>query len=196
MKPTKGKDTKSKGSKKPQLSPEDKEIWEETTRDVSPIGKKGSGTASGEVLITRGKRRSLYSGLDSTYTEGNFISQPYQLDRNTDERLRRGLLPVEARLDLHSMTEDQAYSALRNFIHQGYQRGRRCVLVITGTGTRRRGNADELWYERSPGVLRERVPQWLREENFAGMVLRFYPAQRRHGGDGALYVLIRRKRER
>lgn len=105
-------------------------------------------------------------------------------------------MPVEARLDLHCMTQDQAYAALSNFIHQSYEKGRRCVLVITGTGARHRAKKEpQPWYEPSPGVLHERVPQWLREACMVGMILRFYPAQKRHGGEGALYVLIRRKRE-
>ncbi len=186
-----------KATKKPQLSSEDKDIWEHSVRDVRPLAK-GAGRATGTRKKSGDNHRS-YIGFQpiDTIGDNNFISPMDQLDRNTDGRLRRGLMPIDARLDLHCMTQDQAYSALHNFIRQGYDRGCRCVLVITGTGGRYRRNDEEKpWYETAPGVLRERVPQWLRESKLAPMVLRFYPAQKRHGGNGAFYVLIRRRRER
>lgn len=104
------------------------------------------------------------------------------LDRRSDERLRRGKMPIEATLDLHGMSQQEAFEALQQFLRQGYERGRRCVLVVTGKG---RGGE---------GVLRARVPEWLAEKELCDLVLRSYPAQPQHGGAGARYILLRRKR--
>lgn len=106
------------------------------------------------------------------------------LDRNTDKKLKRGQMDIDARLDLHGHTRDAAHEALRGFITRESERGSRCVIVITG-----KGRAD------APGVLRAAVPQWLSERPLSDYVLRFYTAQPRDGGAGALYVLLRRRRD-
>lgn len=106
------------------------------------------------------------------------------LDRRSDRRLRRGEMEIEARLDLHGHGRDAAYEMLRGFITAQARGERRCVLVITGKG---RGEGR--------GVLRTAVPQWLNEAPLRDHVLRFYPAQPRDGGAGALYILLRRQRD-
>ncbi|MEP4378072.1 MAG: Smr/MutS family protein [Alphaproteobacteria bacterium] len=105
------------------------------------------------------------------------------MDRRTAERFRRGKLPIEARLDLHGHYQDAAHDALAGFITECAARGRRCVLVITGRGSRE-----------GSGVLRERLPQWLNQPPCRAHVLAFTPARPQHGRDGAFYVLLRRKR--
>lgn len=106
------------------------------------------------------------------------------IDRRTAERLRRGKLPIEARLDLHGRFQDEAHHALNAFITGSAAAGRRVVLVITGKGRVSEGG----------GVLRRSVPQWLRLPPCAVHVLAVMPAQPQHGGAGALYVMLRRKR--
>ncbi len=104
------------------------------------------------------------------------------LDKRRLARLRRGLLPIEGTIDLHGMTQAQAHMALHQFISASQQRGRRCVLVITGKGSR------------SEGVLRTTVPHWLNLPATRSLVLAFAYATPAHGGDGALYVLLKRRR--
>lgn len=106
------------------------------------------------------------------------------IDRRTADRFRRGELEIEGRIDLHGMTQAQAHGALSGFVHRAWHEGRRCVLVITGKGT---------WT--GSGVLRSAVPRWLADPPLRPMVLAVRPAQLRHGGDGALYVLIKRRRD-
>jgi DNA-nicking Smr family endonuclease len=101
------------------------------------------------------------------------------LDRRTAERLRRGELPIEARLDLHGLTQEEAHAALGRFLGRAHGAGQRCLLVITGKGA----------------VLREAVPRWLAEGETRARILASSPAQPRHGGGGALYVLLRRIRD-
>jgi DNA-nicking Smr family endonuclease len=116
------------------------------------------------------------------------------LDRRTSERLKRGQLPIEARLDLHGMTQDQARRSLDGFIAHAHDRGLRAVLIITGKGLKPRGADADPW-DTAPGVLKHQTPRWLNEAPNRARVLAFTPAQPRDGGTGALYVLIRRRRE-
>ena len=116
------------------------------------------------------------------------------LDRRTSERLKRGQLPIEARLDLHGMTQDQARRSLDAFITHAHDRGLRAVLIITGKGLKPRASDAELW-DPEPGVLKTQTPRWLNEAPNRARVLAFTAAQPRDGGSGALYVLIRRHRE-
>jgi DNA-nicking Smr family endonuclease len=102
------------------------------------------------------------------------------LDRRNAERLKRGQLPIEARLDLHGMTQKEAHRALESFLARAHEAGRRCVLVVTGKS----------------GVLRSAVPRWLNEQPTRPRLIAFMPARPKDGGEGALYVLLRRPRPR
>lgn len=112
------------------------------------------------------------------------------LDRRTAERFRRGELPLAGTLDLHGMTQAAAHAALEAFVHRGWNRGHRFVVIVTGKG---RGEDD--WGRPQRGVLRRMVPRWLAEPGLAPFVLATAPARPQHGGEGALYLLLRRKRE-
>ena len=114
------------------------------------------------------------------------------LDRGTARKLERGHLAVEARLDLHGMKQREAHAALRRFLKSAQGKGYRHVLVITGKGavtdTRR-----SFYEEDERGVLRQAVPHWLAD--LAHVVVSFSPAPRRLGGEGALYVRLRRTQQ-
>jgi DNA-nicking Smr family endonuclease len=103
------------------------------------------------------------------------------IDRVTAERLKRGRYPVEARLDLHGMTQAEAHRALSGFVAASRSLGRRSVLVITGHG------------RISGGILKAAVPRWLAEPELRRHLLAITPAQPRDGGAGALYLLLRRR---
>jgi DNA-nicking Smr family endonuclease len=107
------------------------------------------------------------------------------LDRRTQLRLRRGKVTVEARLDLHGMTQRAAHDALLGFLQRTQGRGYKTVLVVTGKGTRTDGRI---------GVLRQAVPRWLNEPNFRALVHAFDHAAPADGGEGALYILLRRRK--
>ncbi|MBS28210.1 MAG: DNA mismatch repair protein MutS [Alphaproteobacteria bacterium] len=106
------------------------------------------------------------------------------VDRRTADRFRRGKLPIDGHLDLHGHYQDAAHAALTDFIASSAASGRRMLLVITGRGSRE-----------GSGVLRERLPGWLNQPPCRAHVLAFTRAQPQHGGDGAFYVLLRRKRD-
>lgn len=117
------------------------------------------------------------------------------LDGRTTERLRRGLLEPRAKLDLHGYTEEAAHRALLTFLKSARARGHRLVLVVTGRGRRSDDEAAfSLDFSRGPrGVLKSTTPRWLKEPEFAALVAGTQAAHRRHGGDGALYIYLRKK---
>lgn len=119
------------------------------------------------------------------------------LDRRTAERLRRGKFAIEARIDLHGQTQAEAHRALAAFIAGSHKAGRRCVLVITGKGGppgARKDSGEGVMPDRERGILRRAVPRWLNEPDLRPLILGFAQAQPAHGGAGAFYVLLRRKR--
>lgn len=116
------------------------------------------------------------------------------LDGRTAGRVRRGKRAPEARIDLHGMTADKAHSALAAFIRRSHAQGLRFVLVITGKGGRRRGPEDADWVPEGKGVLRHAAPRWLKQPPLDRLVTGVYSAHIRHGGEGALYVQLSKKR--
>ena len=107
------------------------------------------------------------------------------IDKRQAERFRRGKTPIEGRIDLHGRTQAQAHDDLHAFVARAHAAGKRMVLVITGKGMT----------ASKSGVLRENVPRWLNEPSLRRHVLAFDYAEPQHGGEGALYVLLKRKKE-
>lgn len=120
------------------------------------------------------------------------IKHPPQLDRRTAEKLRKGKIRIEARLDLHGKNQNQAHELLNNFITQSANQGLRCVLVITGKGKSRL--LSEKIIEPEVGVLKRKVPEWLEEKIFSQHILRVAQAHPKDGGSGALYIYLKRQR--
>lgn len=115
------------------------------------------------------------------------------LDRRTAQRLKRGRVAPEAKLDLHGHTAPEARHALDRFLARAVAREFRCVLIVTGTAAGRVRD-DEIMPARSVGILRASLPGWLDEPVNRVRVIAHCPAQPRHGGAGARYVLLRRRR--
>lgn len=120
-----------------------------------------------------------------------FAATPVQMDRKQHTRMTRGKLSPEGRIDLHGMTMDRAHPALTRFILDAHSAGKRLVLVITGKGRR---SQDDGPIPVRHGILKHQVPQWLNMAPLAGVVLQVTPAHRKHGGEGAYYVYLRRVR--
>jgi len=127
------------------------------------------------------------------------------LDRRTAERVRKGTRTPDDRIDLHGMTAERAHAALNRFVLQGAASGARLLLVITGKGGDKairapgesRGDhhgEDAAFMPRREGVLRREVPRWLAEPPLAHHVVAVFQAHARHGGEGALYVYLKKVR--
>jgi len=107
------------------------------------------------------------------------------IERKLKRELAKGRGAIDASLDLHGLTQVEAFSALREFLSRAQSHGHRLVIVVTGKG---KAFSDE------PGVLKRLTPLWLRAPELRMLVLGFEEAQRHHGGAGALYVRLRRRR--
>ena len=118
---------------------------------------------------------------------------PAAIDRRTEQKLKRGRIEIDATLDLHGLKQQSAHFKLMHFIARAYEGGDKAVLIITGKGTPR-GDGDGLMPGERRGILRSQVPLWLEEAPLRDYVCGVKPAGPRHGGAGALYVLIKRKR--
>ncbi len=157
----------------------DRALWSEAMRDVTPLPGRRAGSLP--PLQCAPARRE--AGLASSPVEQP-LDQFAGIDRANAERLKRGLHAIEARLDLHGMTQAEAHRELIGFVIASHEVGRRCVLIITGRGLGPDG----------PGVLKSAVPRWLEEVGLRRRILAVAAAQPRHGGAGALYLLLRRQR--
>jgi DNA-nicking Smr family endonuclease len=150
---------------------EEQALWRRVTSDVAttrrrPPPPEPPAPAAAPAEIVRAPRFPAPTGAG--------------LDRRNAQRLKRGQMVIEARLDLHGLTQSEAHGALQRFVARSHDQGRRALLIITGKG--------------HEGVLRRAVPRWLGEPALRPMVLAREEAQPRHGGAGALYVLLRRRR--
>lgn len=173
----------------PPLSERDLRLWRRVARTVRPLrpdeagsGRNTDAEASGagpEAGPGPSRSPPLVSAGTRPIVDRPRSSAP--ADVSTVKRVRRGRVEVEARLDLHGFTQDEAASALWAFLRAQRASGARSVLVITGKG--RLGD----------GVLRARLPDWLADERVRGAVAGFAPAHDRHGGAGAYYVFLKRR---
>jgi DNA-nicking Smr family endonuclease len=165
---------------------EEKALWRAAMRDVAPLTRRVAEPAEAPVPAPASPRPAVRARVQSpppsvVLPELKEDRTP-GLDRRSAERLRRGALPIEGRLDLHGMTQEEAHEVLAAFLARAEAAGWRCVLVITGKGAR------------GGGVLRSAVPRWLNEGPNRRRLLAFVPAQPKDGGGGALYLLLRRVR--
>ena len=156
----------------------DRALWAEAIRDVTPLPGRGAPAAPPPGVPAHVQAAPPSAPVPPP------LSQFAGIDRANAERLKRGLHPIEGRLDLHGMTQAEAHRELADFVWASHQAGRRCVLVITGRGFGPDG----------PGVLKRAVPRWLEEAGLRRRILATAAAQPRHGGEGALYLLLRRQR--
>jgi DNA-nicking Smr family endonuclease len=122
------------------------------------------------------------------------VAKAAPLDRQTARQLVKGRLEVDAKLDLHGMRQRDAHAQLRRFLKTAQARGLKHVLIITGKGADPE-TSRSFYEEEERGVLRNAVPRWLAEPDFAPLVVSFSSAPRQLGGEGALYVRVRKLRD-
>lgn len=171
------------------LSDEERHLWRQITQHVTPLDP---GVVKNEPIIilpppSRPALRppvffpaiSRHASTDAPLELGNYAG----IDRRNAERVRKGLYPIDATLDLHGLSRDRACEALWEFIGHHYRLESRCLLVITGKGGKE-----------PPGILKQALPQWLADSRVRPLILAFDKAKPHHGGGGAFYILLKRKR--
>ncbi|SFO96918.1 Smr/MutS family protein [Tranquillimonas alkanivorans] len=191
------------------LRPEERELWQKVARTAAPLHPERRAPAPEEPKagppmqhsasppepvrpFRVGETASSTSGPDLAPRLSEQLSRDaLQMDRKAFTRMKRGKLGVEGRLDLHGMTLAQAHPRLNEFILSAHAQGKRLVLVITGKG-KSKGNDGPIPERR--GLLKHQVPQWLRSGPLRAAVLQISEAHQSHGGSGAYYVYLRRRR--
>jgi DNA-nicking Smr family endonuclease len=186
-----------------QLSEEEQRLWSGITRSVAPLKRKPPAmpqaraprdVAPAERVVAQSTRRRVapfppHAVKPTTKSAIKQTSAIDGLDRRRKQRLARGAEAIDARIDLHGRTQSEAHAALLGFLRRAQAEGARFVLVITGKGGFPDGSASG-----ARGILKRQVPLWLRQTEFRHYVLAAADAHRAHGGEGALYIHIRRPR--
>lgn len=171
------------GGGRRKLDAEDRALWDEVTRSLKPLRERSAPSVAASKPLraaSAAKPRSAAS-----------LPLPEALDRRQKKRLARGIASIDARLDLHGMTQARAHSSLLLFLRRAQAEGAKFVLVITGKGAYR---GDAPWQPGlEGGILRRQVPSWLALPQFRAYVSAYEPADPAHGGEGALYIRIRRR---
>jgi DNA-nicking Smr family endonuclease len=170
----------------PDKTASDRALWEQVQTTIKPLhnprlGKVSAAATQKPVKVTEDLHKNYVPRAPHNHrvltdlTSGSSAN----IDANTLKRLRSGELEIASKLDLHGHTLARAHAALNRFVHHHYRAGNRCVLVITGRS----------------GQLHAEVPRWLNEPEVRPFIVAFSPAQQKHGGAGALYLLLRRQRQ-
>jgi DNA-nicking Smr family endonuclease len=179
------------------LSEEERALWESVAGQTRPLRKKAraakASTASPDaetppVAMSAAAKSHPTARIPPATKPSVLQAAPplAPLGRRERSQLSRGRKEIDARLDLHGMTQTRAHRALSGFLQQAHSNGLTFVLVITGKG--------KIGAESERGVLRRQVPQWLSLPEFRSLVVGFEEAHIGHGGEGALYVRIRRSK--
>ena len=191
------------------LNLEDRILWNKVARTVNPLDRDRYTAAQQDVwddwvadafgeqqpeparkapAVARKTQPSISLPAPATRPQpapASARTMPAPLEQPTYRKLARGRTPIDASIDLHAMTQDEAVSQLHRFLVQARAKACRHVLVITGKGRS----------PQSEGILRRMLPIWLAREPFSGLVSGVRPAARGHGGDGAFYVRLRKPAE-
>jgi DNA-nicking Smr family endonuclease len=180
-----------KRSRRPLISDEDRQLWDHVRRTATPLrpepAEEPPPSPPAEVPPAP-TAKAAARPLAPPPPPPKPVGPPPVggFDRKTMTRLSRGSVAIDARIDLHGLTQDTAHRRLLRFLEAARGEGAKIVLVITGKGA-----PDAA--EGGRGVLRRAVPEWLRSPPFRLVVSGYESAGRRHGGEGAIYVRLRRK---
>ncbi|MDA0361416.1 MAG: Smr/MutS family protein [Proteobacteria bacterium] len=184
------------------LSLDEKSLWSVVAGSTKPLVKEKKEPSVVEKSSVIKKRiikldQSLANTprmQDPSYpyvNKANSHPESGQMDKKSFAKLKSGKVSPEATLDLHGMTASQAYPALKMFVVKSYEDNKRLLLVITGKGNK---TSDSSFFESEKGVLKKNVPEWLNQSPLGQLILSTSLAHLKHGGSGALYVYLRKKR--
>jgi DNA-nicking Smr family endonuclease len=182
-------------SRRRPLSEDEHALWTGFTRSIKPLQRVRSlAKSAGAAMLSTADAKAQpvstpRSSADQEKPPAARKPPPLApLERRFKQRVARGRDLIDARLDLHGFTQREAHAALLRFLRAAQADGARVALIVTGKGRGKGAAAHER------GVLRRQVPMWLSTPEFRSLVVGFDDAHIGHGGDGALYVRLRRAR--
>lgn len=187
--------------KKKSFEVPDRNLWDEVTRSIRPLGKRALKMSAASVSLPKQAIQLLPQKASTPKISLNKFPPPITgFDRRTEQKLTRGNVEIESRLDLHGMNLEEARIRLLDFISSRRMQGHRLVLVITGKGAspfsgHTLHGRNHFYAPEREGRLRRQLPEWLHEAQFRAHVSGFQQAHPKHGGGGAFYVKLRRTRE-
>lgn len=158
------------------LTPNEAALWRRVAQSARPLAGKAVPEAPAPSEPPKWEKPAAPPPRHAHLPRALAKAPPSPADRGEEKRVRRGKLDIDARLDLHGYTQDRARAALLDFIISERSGGARVVLAITGKS----------------GVLRVRLGDWLAAPDFRVHLAGYAEAHRRHGGEGAWYVFLKR----
>ena len=183
------------------LRPEEEALWQHVVKSATPMkrpavptrleNKAAEKPAPENPVFSPRPFRVGETAVPRFATEHQKPKKPIRMDRKAFSRMKRGKANPEARIDLHGMTVAAAQSALTGFLLRAFGEEKRLVLVITGKG---RHADDGGPVPQRRGVLKQHLPEWLTGPPLSSVVLEWTSAHQRHGGSGAFYVYLSRRR--
>ena len=172
------------------LAEDDTNAWAAEVADVKKLPQAEEKPSLPLIIGDVSPKLDYSSAYSGNKLERLEVGDINNIDSRTASKFLKGEIQVQRRLDLHGLTEAQAKSDIINFVRSSYIKGIRCLLVITGKGMNKETDP---WYEKK-GILKESLPSWLNSEELRPLILSFCHAKPEDGGDGAFYILLRRKR--
>ena len=175
------------------IDEDDKNFWLNTVKDVkndTPVNINIQKNNS-EIKIKPHRQFDVIQEF-STYSKCIDDLSAGGIDKSTLNKFKQEAFKAEAVLDLHGLSEDEAFVKVDNFISQCYNQGKRCIIIITGKGQTIREN-DDIFTPK--GILKRQVPQWLDMPRLRAMILVYKHLSEKLGGSGALYILLKRNKE-
>ena len=169
---------------------EQDEDWQNFIREVSPLKKIDRDVSKPEKQIVVRPKISANRVYSGDKLEPLEIGCADNVDANTFKNFKCGKMHVDAELDLHGNSENEAFDKVINFVKNAYLRGWRCIEIITGKGL----HAESESFFAARGVLKDRVPQWLNLPEIRPLILSVVHPEPNKGGSGVLRILLRRKR--
>lgn len=161
--------------------PEELHLWSKVAATVHPLPGRAVPKVEGDPILAAGTVLAPAAAPARKSAPRPPASPPQVIEPGRKRRIVREREALEARIDLHGLTHDRARAALEAFVIRAWSEGYRAALVITGKGTR------------GDGVLRRFTPEWLAAPHLREIVAGVSEAHRRHGGEGALYVALKRR---
>lgn len=179
-------------NKERNITSTEKELWDQVVTDVKSLSTetKISNIPRAKKVKIPNKPHYIRTIKENIRTKNKFrkiqINEICDTDKRTFTKLKRGKLRTDATLDLHGLTLNEAYASLKIFLACSQEKRLRCVLIITGKGIRNPNGT---------GIIKSKFPEWLNEVTIRPLVKSVSHAHKKDGGDGAFYVLIRKRRK-